>query len=649
MKRKVTLAAAALCLCALTSAAASAKDTWTSVRTKNFLLVGNASEKDIRLVATRFEQFRFVFSQLFPRANLTSITPTTIVVFKSDSSYTPFKPLYNGKPEAVAGYFQSGEDVNYITLTAEKREESPFAVIFHEYSHLIINNTLTDPPLWFSEGLAEYYSTFQVTDGDKKITLGAPVSNHVFRLREQFMPLEALLRVNERSSAYHERDKTGVFYAESWALVHYLLQGNGGQRVKQLGRFSELLAQGKSLEESFQQAFQTDFKTMEKELRDYVKNSSYRVQVFALDKPLVFDSEMTVAPLSDADAQAYLGDLLLHTNRLEDAEARLTQSLALAPDNARARASLGMLKVRQRKFDEAEAELKKAVEANPQNYLTHYYYAVAVERKTVGEQGGIVTAFPSEDARVMRAELKRAIELNPSFSESYYHLAFVSLVNGEAMDEASALLAQARRLEPNRHRYALLLAQIRMRQHDFAAARALLEPIAGSPGADDRERGEARALLSAISAATGQTVRDSKGGAAVSGGAGAGESKGDRGAGGATATVTTKPMIKRRTNGEQVRATLTQVECGSGAGAVFFFTAGDRVLRLRAESMKRVEFRSYVPELAGKQFGCGARKPGDLVFVTFRRSTDPKSKYDGELLAVDFVTPDIELEPEDKP
>ena len=209
MKRSTSLLAAALCLLALSFQTVSAKDTWTSVRTKNFFLLGNASEKEIRQVATRLEQFRYVFSQLFPKVNMTSIVPTTVVVFKNDSSYTPFKPLYNGKPANVAGYFQSGEDVNYITLTSEKREENPYAVIFHEYSHLIVNNNLGDPPVWFNEGLAEYYSTFDVSDGDKKITLGTPIANHVYLLREQFMPLESLLRVTPNSPAYNERDTIG--------------------------------------------------------------------------------------------------------------------------------------------------------------------------------------------------------------------------------------------------------------------------------------------------------------------------------------------------------------------------------------------------------------------------------------------------------
>ena len=93
-----------------------AKDTWVSVRTKNFFMMGNAGEKDIRRVGLKLEQFREVFTRLFPNMKFNTPVPTTVVVFKSDTSYGPFKPRAN-----TAGYFQAGPDVNYITLTTEVR------------------------------------------------------------------------------------------------------------------------------------------------------------------------------------------------------------------------------------------------------------------------------------------------------------------------------------------------------------------------------------------------------------------------------------------------------------------------------------------------------------------------------------------------
>src|SRR5258705_3622428 len=62
-----------------------AKDNWTSVRSQHFQLVGNASEKDIRLVANRLEQFRSGFALLFPATKLTSPVQTTEIALKSDS------------------------------------------------------------------------------------------------------------------------------------------------------------------------------------------------------------------------------------------------------------------------------------------------------------------------------------------------------------------------------------------------------------------------------------------------------------------------------------------------------------------------------------------------------------------------------------
>ncbi len=176
---------------------------------RSFFLVGNAGEKDIRKVGLKLEQFREVFTRLFPKIRFNTPVPTTVVVFKSDSSYAPFKPGPN-----ISGYFQPGPDVNYITLTTEERgQQDSFSIIFHEYTHLLVENTFKDIPLWFNEGLAEYYSTFNITD-DQKIAIGTAIGNHVFLLREsKMLPLRTLFEVDHKSSHYNEKNKQGIFYA----------------------------------------------------------------------------------------------------------------------------------------------------------------------------------------------------------------------------------------------------------------------------------------------------------------------------------------------------------------------------------------------------------------------------------------------------
>ncbi len=82
MKKYQSLTFIALFLIAFSflPATVSAKDEWLRVRSKNFNLVGNATEKDIRKVATKLEQFRETFRQLVTQSNLNSSIPTNVVV-----------------------------------------------------------------------------------------------------------------------------------------------------------------------------------------------------------------------------------------------------------------------------------------------------------------------------------------------------------------------------------------------------------------------------------------------------------------------------------------------------------------------------------------------------------------------------------------
>src|SRR5438270_5646269 len=425
---------------ASTDASATAKDTWTSVHSKNFTLVGNASEKDIRLVANRLEQFRQVFSLLFPTITLNSPVPTTVIVFKSDSSYKPFKVNPN-----VAGYFQPGEDVNYITLTTEKSsDEQPFRTIFHEYVHLLVENNMgATVPLWFNEGLAEYYSTFDIKDDYRRVILGDLIANHVLYLREnKFLPLRTLFAVDYKSPYYNEGNKMNVFYAESWMLMHYLLQGDGQKHRPQLAKFVDLLRANATIEDAFQQAFQGSIDSLEKDFKSYIQGAKYMATGITFEHKLDFDSEMQSAPLAEAEAHAYLGDLLVHTHKFEAAEAQIQQALALDADLPMAEASYGMLRVRQGRVDDAREHLQKAVGANSQNYLTHYYYAFALSSLSMN-QYRVVSSYPPDVAATMRAELKKAIALKPDFPESYSLLGFVNVVRNEEVDETIDLLKRA--------------------------------------------------------------------------------------------------------------------------------------------------------------------------------------------------------------
>lgn len=673
MKSRLLTFPAIICLVFVAIAApVSAKDTWTSVRSQNFFLVGDASEKEIRQVATRLEQFRDVFTKVFGKMKFTSPVPTTVVVFKNDGAYKPFNPRND------AGYFQPGSDVNYITLSLERHneEDDPFRVIFHEYVHLLVNNTLTNVPVWFNEGLAEYYSTFYVDD-QRKAFIGKIISNHVLYLREQKMiPLSTLFAVDHRSPYYNEGNKRGVFYAESWALVHYLIQGNEGKRLPQLGTYLGLLGAGVPVDDAFKRAFQVDYAGLEKELKDYVQGNHYAMTRVTFEHKLEFDTEMQSAPVTEAEAQSYLGDLQLHTNMLADAEKRLQQALQLDPNNAMANSALGMVRVREGKFAEAMPLLQKAVAANSQNYLVHFNYAYALSRQAMDSTSRVSGYTPAE-ADEMRAELKRAIELAPTFPASYHLLAFVNLVRNEQIDESIALLKRGLALSPGNGEFNFMLAQLDMRKEDFKSARQILEPLAHGGGPDQQLRANAQSLLDSITRYEEQSASYKARREAMENGAGnresnnAGNESGASGTSSASNNGTSRPpALKRRsdaeneaalqknarvtfdapgylplrhpeTGEEQARGLLLRVDCDA-KGVTFTIKVGDQTLKFHTTDLTSVQFTTFTPDVSG-EMTCGARNPANDVVVTFRPMKDARSKFNGDLVALEFVPKDFEL------
>ncbi len=605
------------------------KDNWTSVRSKSFFLAGNANEKDIRKAAVKLEQFRDVFSRLFPKAKIDSSVPTRVVVFKDKASFRPFMPVYQGKTSEVAGYFQPGQDVNYISLTAELRDSHPYATVFHEFVHSLTNENTMKLPTWFNEGLAEYYSTFEVTDSDKKIWLGKVISNHVLYLREKkFMPLSQLFTINTSAADYNEGDKRGVFYAQSWALVHYLMLGADGKRRPQLSQFLSLLSRGVPQGEAFEQAFKTDYATMEKELRDYINLSAYKVEVVTMNEKLQFDTDMQAAPLSEAEAQYYLGDLLLHMRRTA-AEEYLQRAVTLDPKLALAHSSLGVLRMQQKRVVEAKQHLQQAVALGSDNHQVHFYYAFALSREGMDENN-VVHSFAPESAQTMREHLEKAIQLAPNFAESYYLMAFVNLVTGEKLDSAAEHLKRLQMLTPGRQEVGFMLGQVYMRQQKFDLARQALEPIARS--GDPQMLAQAQSMLESLKSMEESYARYNSARQVA-------ETQSPT-TGNTPSAIADKQkiLLRRRFDGDKVKGQLTQIDCND-KGIILVVKVGDRTLKFNTSTPDRLQFITFDKEV-GTEISCGPLKPHRLVEITYRSSTDAQSAFDGEPIAVEFLKPE---------
>lgn len=476
-----------------------ANDAWRSVETNNLFVIGNADPETLRQVAGWLEFFHAAFGRLISRSVVDSTVPTRVVIFRDEASFRPFKPLYQGRPVDLAGYFQPGEDVNYIAILLDHRgrETNPYRTAFHEYVHLHLRQNVPGTPLWLNEGLAEFYSSLQFS-GNEAI-IGAPINAYVRLLRARNMlPLDMLLSIGHDSPHYNEQDKTGVFYGQSWALVHYLMMGHGGQRQDRFRQFLQLVSRGDRADKALESAFGMTLAMVEKELQNYIQAGEFRGQRIAIgDSAQASYTAMQRVSLTDAEANYFLGDLLLHTNREQEAQRYFEKAVALEPKLPLANAALGLLRVEQRRYPEAKKYLERAAPSS-QNYLVPYLYAYTLSREGLNSTGQHA-GYSRENVGIMREQLLRAIKLSPKFAAAHYLLAVVDLVSDEHLDEAETMATKAEQLAPAKRGYALLLAQIHLRRSNPEAARRLLEPL--TRDSDASIRTEAQELLNTVSQA----------------------------------------------------------------------------------------------------------------------------------------------------
>lgn len=423
------------------------KERWFRLESPNFVLLGNTPESTGKTIASELESLRATLALLKGEKSVLAPNPTVVYLFRGEKSFRPYRP--ESMPNAQ-GYFMSGSDGNFSAMYNEGVVSS-MEVIFHEYIHYFTRNNMPNLPLWFGEGIAEFYSTFR-GDG-RQAEIGRMIESHVWLLKQrELMPLADLFAVTTDSKTYNERDHgQGLFYAQCWALVHYLNNGDPALQPK-LTDFLIRLLRNEPTGEAFRAAFGIEMAELEKRLRDYIRRDKFGYMRIKM-KQAHAEPPLDLQPLSRPDLLFHLGNLVAHLHPAPEARAEehFRAALALDPEHALSYRGLGYLRLRTGRFDEARALLDKAVALAPGDALTHRYLG-RIDLEAFFELTRDRTE-PSDEATALLAgadrELTASVELDPALGESHALLGQV-LFFREDCDRGLPTLKEALKMMPSR-------------------------------------------------------------------------------------------------------------------------------------------------------------------------------------------------------
>ena len=467
-----------LCLLTFASGSAVAGD-WKMAETPHYRLVTQASDREATQWMRDFDQFILSTAALL-KIDSRSLPPLTVVIFDRDKNYTPYKVLRpNGQVASVAGQFIRMPTWSVIGMPLEGEKALTRSTIFHEATHWLASVDESRQPAWFSEGIAEMFSTFD-RRGDN-VSWARPLAEHLALLQWGTLPLREFL---VEPSAIFDRDgRTEKFYAQAWAFTHFMTLAEDSRRRPLMIRFLQNF-RTLSGEAAMQATFGDALPELERDFGRYLSQRSfgYITQPVQQAAP-----PPALRPAPPAVVEAALGRLALGSGRFDVAKRHATRLDELDPRAPQGQEILAYLALDQ--DQEAEAVLH-AEEALHRGSKDSGMYLLMGDSYLRGDNAGRPNA---ELARVNLYE--NAINLAPLRRASYEKLADALLMLDNPREEDLRFLNTGLKVFPGEDWLRVAVAAVeRQLGRPEAAAASLERALSADSTLDEQQREHASHL-----------------------------------------------------------------------------------------------------------------------------------------------------------
>jgi tetratricopeptide (TPR) repeat protein len=624
-------------------------DAWVEVTTPHFSVMSNDGEKTGRRIADQFEQIRSLYSRALSHdLRLDPGIPILIIAVKNEKSLSQVIPEYWADKGHThpAGIFVPGAEKNFIALRTDVQGEFPYLAIYHEYVHLIVSLNFQHFPLWLNEGFATFFGSATVAGRAGK--LGQPNESELFVLSQtKLLPLDVLFGVGHDSPYYNEANKTNVFYAESWALVHYLMTDEVRKKKEnQIDKYIGLVESGGDPVESAKSAF-GDLGQLKKELDSYASRTSFTA--YAVELPEAAGGKpYSVRAVPQGEALATLGEFDIGRGQLEAAHVKMEEAIRLDPNLAATQEGMGLVLFRENKRDEAQKYFSRAVALDSKSALTYYYDGMLL----------LTSDNVEEDPDEARGALEKAVALKAELAPAWDALATLYAREAASLPKAVEAAQRAVKTMPGEPRYQFNLASILLRAGFYDDARAVAQKVAKS--GDKAVASATTYLLQQIDRAEENSAADSDSRQAA-----ASPTSPANAAGTASAGMNQpEPVLKKRVTTESSRAakassapddatvpapeapaavaapraysmigTVGAADCAAAPQMHVTLQAGNIVMHLHAADTGKIEFKSGPSSVTPGKIACSQLR-GQKARISYQLVAG--KPWDGEILSIEI-------------
>jgi Flp pilus assembly protein TadD len=422
-------------------AARAATPEWRVLETPRFAVLSQLRDEETRAWAGQFDQFLGALGGLMPEDERAR-PPLTVVLFADEKNFEPYKPTgADGKhAPGVTGTFASRDSWSVVGMASRLEDRETREVIFHEGVHWHTSAEHRAQPVWYEEGLAEVFSTFRTEHGQAH--WGEMPPTHVAFLKEATLfPLEKLLGVTREDPLFADHMSAGVFYAQSWALVHYLMFGPRADGREALANYLNATRSGATIEDACRTAFGCGCDELQRAVSAHLASGDQRV----VERPLGATETLqsTVAPATPLVVESALARLAIGSGHIELAQQHCERAVELAPTQPAGYELFAGLAEECGDGDAIRTASGRAIELGSKDAAV--FLALGQEEIRAAGASGEISAT---QARRVTDLFVHALALNPHLQLAYENFARALCSLDSATPQDLALLDQGRQFFP---------------------------------------------------------------------------------------------------------------------------------------------------------------------------------------------------------
>jgi tetratricopeptide (TPR) repeat protein len=409
---------------------------WLKASTEDVVIISNASRRAVSEYAVKYSAFRQTFIKLLAPAGKRP-PPVVLILFQSPSDLAKYLAKPKDTSSTITVFRTEVDDLALLALADSGNREDALSMAFEFDTIWSLRRVGYFLPLWATQGTGEVLGSLRIKKDQCIIDGRLERVDSTWR-RLPALPWTRFFDISESSPEYHGKDASGIYQAQAWALLNFILF----QESKPRERFEALAGKIQAWKEGprlVEEMVGVPTAKLEQAINRHLRQP--QTVTIPFDEKAIF-AGLKIESADDAEVKVRLSDILIASGRIYEGDRLVDQAVTVSSQSTLANEPLGRRALRANDLTGAAQYYRSAMSGGSVDTNAWLTSALSYLEQSQGF-GRDLAGGGRKGVDTALAEIHRALELNPGDMRAWQILGRAYFVAEKPSEEGVGELTRA--------------------------------------------------------------------------------------------------------------------------------------------------------------------------------------------------------------